>query len=74
MGKRTVILLFVALFAVVASIGDPLIAAYASAILGLTVVLGLMTYSAVVTFRNWQLEHHFHLVSKASETMHRRAA
>jgi len=54
--KGTMVFLFVVLFAVVAAVASPLIAAYVSAFLGLTIVLGLIGYAALVSLRNWRLE------------------
>ena len=74
--KRAVILLFAVAFVVVAAMASPLIAAYVSAFLGLTVVLGLMGYSAFVWLRNWRLElpGRHREAPKAEEPIERRAA
>ena len=74
--KRTGAYLFVALFALVAAVASPLIAAYLSAFLGLTVVLGLMGYTAFVALRNWRLEvpSRHREAPKSEESIERRAA
>lgn len=74
--KRTVALLFVAVLAVVATAVSPLIAAYVSAFLGLTIVIGLMGYAAFVALRNWRLEvpSRHREQPKSTESTERRAA
>jgi hypothetical protein len=55
--KRSVILVFVALFAALAGASSVLVAAYSTAIIGFTIIVGLTGYSLVVAMRNWQLNH-----------------
>ena len=55
--KRSLILVFVALFVALAGARTVLVAAYASATVGLTIVIGLMAYSLVGAMRNWRLDH-----------------
>ena len=55
--KGAAIVVFAGAFAVLAGTLGPLVAAYASALAGLGLVVGIMGYSAFIAVRNWRLDN-----------------